>query len=145
MRWWWKILTATSPTEEQPNRRQSTWLKGSRNGHSSEASSSYRGSTDKCSTDKTCSKCSMIHAYGIAQRLAKNAINVVKNNFSSCCRSRVSQDKGRRRDRTQLMAEVQRDVTNPAEANAQGPDHGHDPAENQWLITLTASKSTDMT
>ena len=39
---------------------------------------------------------------GIAQHLAKNAINVVtKITFSSCCRSSVSQDKGRWRDRTQ--------------------------------------------
>ena len=37
--------------------------KGSRNGRSNEASSSHRGSTNKHSTNKMCSKCSMIHAY----------------------------------------------------------------------------------
>ena len=37
--------------------------KGSRNGSSNGASSSHRGSTNTCSTDKMCSKCSMIHAY----------------------------------------------------------------------------------
>ena len=51
--------------------------KGSRNHRSNEVSSSHRGSTDKCSTNKRCSKCSTIHAYRIAQLLAKNAINVV--------------------------------------------------------------------
>ena len=43
----------------------------------------------------------------------------------------MSQDKGCRRDRTQTRAAgVQRDITDPAEADAQGPDHGHNPAEN---------------
>ena len=51
--------------------------KGSRNGRSSEASSSHRGSTDKHSTDKKCSKCSMIHAYRDCPAFGKNAINVV--------------------------------------------------------------------
>ena len=36
--------------------------KGSRNGSSNGASGSHRGSTNKCSTNKMCSKCSMIHA-----------------------------------------------------------------------------------
>ena len=35
-----------------------------------------------------------------------------------------------------LMAGVQRDITNPVEADA--PDHGHDQAVNQWHIMLTA-------
>ena len=76
--------------------------KGSRNSCSSKVSTSHRGSTNKCSTNKMCSKCSMIHAYRDCPAFAKSAINVVtKNHFSSCCRSNVSQDKGCWRDRTQ--------------------------------------------
>ena len=75
--------------------------KGSRNGRSSEASSSHRGSTDKRSTDKKCSKCSTIHAYRDCPAFGKKCHKCGnKNHFSSCCRSNVSQDKGRRRDRS---------------------------------------------
>ena len=120
--------------------------KGSRNGHSSEASSSHRGSTDKHSTDKMCSKCNTIHAYRDCPVFGKKCHKCGnKNHFSSCCRLSVSQDKGRGEIEHKLVAGVQRDVTDPAEANAQGPDHGHNPAENLWLITLTASRSTDTT
>ena len=76
--------------------------KGSRNGHSSEVSSSHRGSTDKCSSDKMCSKCNTIHAYRDCPAFGKKCHKCGnKNHFSSCCRSSVSQDKGRQRDRTQ--------------------------------------------
>ena len=78
--------------------------KGSRNGCSSEASSSHRGITNKRSTDKTCSKCSMIHAYRDCPAFGKKCHKCGnKNHFSSCCRSNVSQDKGCRRDRTQTF------------------------------------------
>ena len=76
--------------------------KGSRNSCSNKVSSLYRGSTDKCSTDKMCSKCSMIHAYRDCPAFGKKCHKCGnKNHFSSCCRSNVSQDKGRQRDRTQ--------------------------------------------
>ena len=76
--------------------------KGSRNGSSNGASSSHRGSTDKCSTDKTCSKCNMTHAYNNCPAFGKKCHKCGnKNHFSSCCRSNVSQDKGCQRDRTQ--------------------------------------------
>ena len=76
--------------------------KGSRNSRSSEASSSHRGSTDKRSTDKMCSKCSTIDAYRDCPAFGKKCHKCGnKNHFSSCCRSNVSQDKGRWRDRTQ--------------------------------------------
>ena len=76
--------------------------KGSRNGSSNEASSLHRGSTDKSSTDKMCSKCNMTHAYKDCPAFGKKCHKCGnKNHFSSCCRSNVSQDKGRRRDRTQ--------------------------------------------
>ena len=75
--------------------------KVSRNGCSSEASSSHRGSTDKRSTDKTCSKCSTTHVYRDCPAFGKKCHKCGnKNHFSSCCRSNVSQDKGRRRDRS---------------------------------------------
>ena len=74
--------------------------KGSRNGRSSEASSSHRGSTDK-----KCSKCSTVHAYRDCPAFCKKCHKCGnKNHFSSCCRSSVSQDKGRRRDRTQTRS-----------------------------------------
>ena len=76
--------------------------KGSRNGHSNEVSSSHRGSTDKHSTNKTCSKCSTTHAYRHCPAFGKKCHKCGnKNHFSSCCRSNVSQDKGCWRDRTQ--------------------------------------------
>ena len=76
--------------------------KGSRNGRSNKASSSHRGSTNKRSTDKTCSKCSTIHAYRDCPAFGKKCHKCGnKNHFSSCCRLSVSQDKRRRRDRTQ--------------------------------------------
>ena len=76
--------------------------KGSRNGHSNKANSLHRGSTDKHSTDKMCSKCSTIHAYRDCPAFGKKCNKCGnKNHFSSCCRSSVSQDKGRQRDRTQ--------------------------------------------
>ena len=76
--------------------------KVSRNGHSNEASSSHRGSTDKHSTDKTCSKCSMTHVYRDFPVFGKKCHKwEIKITFSSCCRSNVSQDKGCHRDRTQ--------------------------------------------
>ena len=80
--------------------------KVSRNGRSSEASSSHRGSTDKHSTDKhstdkTCSKCNTTHAYRDCPAFGKKCHKCGnKNHFSSCCRSNMSQDKGRRRDRS---------------------------------------------
>ena len=118
--------------------------KGSRNGSSNGASSSHRGSTDKRSTDKMCSKCSMIHAYREYPAFGKKCHKCGnKNHYSSCCRSNVSQDKGRQRDGTQFVAGAQRDVTDPIEADAPDPDHGHDQAVNQWHVALTASN--DMT
>ena len=51
--------------------------KGSRNGSSNGASSSHRGSTNKRSTDKMCSKCNSTHAYKDCPVFGKNAINVV--------------------------------------------------------------------
>ena len=76
--------------------------KGSRNGSSNGESSSHRGSTDKCSTDKTCSKCNLTHAYKDCPAFGKKCHKCDnKNHFSSCCRSNVSQDKGCQRDRTQ--------------------------------------------
>ena len=76
--------------------------KGSKNGHSSEASSWHRGSTNKRSTNKTCSKCNMIHAYRDCPAFGKKCHKCGnKNHFSSCCRLSVSQDKGCQRDRTQ--------------------------------------------
>ena len=76
--------------------------KSSRNGHTSKASSLHRGSTDKHSTDKMCSKCSMIHAYRDCPAFGKKCHKCGnKNHFSSYCRLNVSQDKGRWRDRTQ--------------------------------------------
>ena len=76
--------------------------KGSRNGSSNRASSLHRGSTDKCSTDKTCSKCNLTHAYKECPAFGKKCHKCGnKNDFSSCCRSNVSQDKGCQRDRTQ--------------------------------------------
>ena len=79
--------------------------KGSRNGHSNEATSLHRGSTDKCSTNKMCSKCSTIHAYRDCPAFGKKCHKCGnKNHFSSCCRSNVSQDKGCWRDRTQTRS-----------------------------------------
>ena len=76
--------------------------KGSRNGRSSKVSSSHRGSTNKCSTNKMCSKCSMIHAYRACPAFGKKCHKCGnKNHFSSCYRLKVSQDKGCQRDRTQ--------------------------------------------
>ena len=49
-----------------------------------------------------CSKCSMIHVYRDCPAFGKKCHKWGnKNHFSSCCRLNVSQDKGRRRDRTQ--------------------------------------------
>ena len=77
--------------------------KGSRNGRSNEVSSLHRGSTDKHSTDKMCSKCSTIHAYRDCPAFGKKCHKCGnKNDFSSCHRSNMSQDKGHRRDRTQI-------------------------------------------
>ena len=76
--------------------------KGSRNSRSNEVSSLHRGSTDKHSTDKMCSKCSMIHAYRDCLAFGKKCHKCGnKNHFSSCCRLNVSQDKWCWRDRTQ--------------------------------------------
>ena len=76
--------------------------KGSRNGSSNGASSLHRGSTDKCSTDKMCSKCNSTHAYREYPAFGKKCHKCGnKDHFSSCCRSNVSQDKGHQRDRTQ--------------------------------------------
>ena len=76
--------------------------KGSRNGSSNRASSSHRGSTDKCSIDKMCSKCNLTHTYKDCPVFGKKCHKCGnKNHFSSCCRSNVSQDKGCQRDRTQ--------------------------------------------
>ena len=62
----------------------------------------HRGSTDKHSTDKTCSKCNSTHAYKECPAFGKKCHKCGnKNHFSSCCRSNVSQDKGCQRDRTQ--------------------------------------------
>ena len=76
--------------------------KGSRNGSLNRASSSHRGSTDKCSTDKMCSKCNSTHAYKECPAFGKKCHKCgKKNHFSSCCRLNMSQDKGHQRDRTQ--------------------------------------------
>ena len=67
---------------------------------------------------------------GIAQLLAKNAINVVTKIISVHVVDRMrarTKDAGKI---DQLAAGVQRDVTDPVEADARGPDHGHNPAEN---------------
>ena len=121
--------------------------KGSRNGRLNEASSSHRGNTDKHSTDKTCSKCSTIHAYRDCPAFGKICHKCNKNHFSSCCRSSVSQDKGCWRDRTQTHGRSPERHHRPGrgQRSIQGPDHGHNPVENLWLVTLTASRSTDMT
>ena len=106
--------------------------KGSRNGSSNGASSLHRGSADKRSTDKMSSKCNLSHAYKDCPAFGKKCHKCGnKNHFSSCCRSNVSKDKGRWRDRIQLMAGVQRDITDPVEADAPDPDHVHDQAVNQ--------------
>ena len=79
--------------------------KGSRNGSSNRASSLTRGSSDKHSTNKMCSKCNSTHAYMECPAFGKKCHKCGnKNHFSSCCRSNVSQDKGRWRDRTQTRS-----------------------------------------
>ena len=127
---------ATSPTEERPNRRWSTAIerfkhdkKGSRNGRSNEASSLHRGSTDKFSTDKTCSKCSTIHAYRDCPAFGKKCHKCGnKNHFSSWCRSNVSQDKGCQRDRTQT--------------HGRSPERCHQPGRGQCLRSRSCSRSS---
>ena len=106
--------------------------KVSRNGCSNEASSSHlEVALTNIAPIKRVVNAVPIHAYRDCPAFGKKCHKCGnKNHFSSCCRSSVSQDKGRRRDRNKLTAGVQRDVTDPAEANARGPDHGHDPAEN---------------
>ena len=103
--------------------------KGSRNGHSSKASSSHRGSTDKRSTDKMCSKCSMIHAYRDCPAFGNKCHKCGnKNHFSSCCRSSVSQDKGRQRDRTQTCS--------------RSPERHHQPSRGQCSRSRSWSQSS---
>ena len=83
---------------------------------------------------------------GIAQPSAKNAINVVTKIILVHV---VDQMWARTKDAGEiehkLTAGVQTDVTDPAEADARGPDHGHNPVENQWHVTLTVSKLTATT
>ena len=103
--------------------------KGSRNGCSSEASSSHRGSSNKCSTDKMCSKCSMIHAYRNCPAFGKKCHKCGnKNHFSSCCRSNVSQDKGCQRDRTQT--------------HGRSPERHHRPGRGRRLRSRSWSRSS---
>ena len=103
--------------------------KVSRNGRSNEASSSHRGSTDKHSTNKTCSKCSTIHAYRDCPAFGKKCRKCGnKNHFSSCCRSNVSQDKGRLRDRTQT--------------HGRSPERRHRPSRGQRLRSRSWSQSS---
>ena len=79
--------------------------KGSRNGCSNEASSLHRGSTDKRSTNKMCSKCSTIHAYRDCPAFGKKCHKCGnKNHFCSCCRLNMSQDKGHWREITQTCS-----------------------------------------
>ena len=102
--------------------------KVSRNGHLNEASSSHRGSTDKCSTDKTCSKCSTIHVYRDCPAFGKKCHKCGnKNHFSSCCRSNVSQDKGRRRDRS---------------THGRSPERCHRPGRGQHSRSRSWSRSS---
>ena len=95
--------------------------KGSRNGSSNGASSLHRlVAPDKHSTDKTCSKCSMIHVYRDCPACGKKCHKCgIKNHFSSCCRSNVSQDKGCQRDRTQT--------------HGRSPERHHQPSRGQML------------
>ena len=103
--------------------------KGSRNGRSCEASSLHRGSTDKCSTDKTCSKCSMIHVYRDCPAFGKKCHKCgTKIHFSSCCRLNVSQDKGCRRDRTQT--------------HGRNPERPHQPSRGQCSRSRSWSRSS---
>ena len=70
---------------------------------------------------------------GIAQLLAKSAINVVTKIILVHVVDRTwarTKDVGEIEHK--LTAGVQRDVTDPAEADVWGPDRGHDPVENQW-------------
>ena len=83
---------------------------------------------------------------GIAQLLAKNAINVVTKIILVHVVDRMwARTKDAGEIEHKLMAGVQRDVTDPAEADTPGPDRGHDQAVNQWHVMLTASKLTNMT
>ena len=71
--------------------------KGGRNGSSKGESSLHKGSTDK-----TCSKCNMTHAYQECPAFGKKCHKCGnKNHFSSCCRSNVGQGQGHQSDRTQ--------------------------------------------
>ena len=92
----------TQPTTINAIKSFKCGKKGSRNGSSNRASSLHRGSTGKCNTNKMCSKCSMTHTYRECPAFGKKCHKCGnKNHFSSCCRSNVSQDKGRQRERTQ--------------------------------------------
>ena len=151
----WKILTAISPMEESPNWWLSMQLKVSnvvRRAVEMAAQMEQAVHTEVAPIHIAPIKCVVNvtwHTHTrIAQHMAKSAINAVTKIISVHVAGQIwAETKDAREIEHKLMAGVQRDITNPVEADAPdpGPDHGHDQAVNQWHIMLTASKLTDMT